>query len=177
MPQMQETRRVFIDVESTGLDSTDELIELAIISEDGRILFDSLVRPAGTHASHAEHIHGITATDLATAPSFRELESEISALLDNTIPVAHNVDYDLELILRAYTLHSAETTPTPGRAECTMGMAMAAAGSSRPLRLNEALERFGVQKPPAGSFHRAAYDAECARRLWLALSQQYPAKD
>ncbi|WP_186313684.1 3'-5' exonuclease [Paenarthrobacter nicotinovorans] len=177
MPQLQGTRLAFIDVESTGLDATDELVELAIISEDERILFDSLVRPAGSHASHAEHIHGITASQLASAPPFPEVEAEISTLLDGAVPVAHNVDYDLELILRAYTLHSAETAPAPAGLECTMGMAMAAAGSSRRLRLHEALERFGIQKPSTGSFHRAAYDAECARRLWLALSLRDPAKD
>jgi DNA polymerase III epsilon subunit-like protein len=39
-------RTVFLDLETTGLDPrTDEIVEIGILDEDGRVLLDTLVRP------------------------------------------------------------------------------------------------------------------------------------
>jgi DNA polymerase-3 subunit epsilon len=39
-------RTVFLDLETTGLDPrTDEILEIGILDDAGRVLLDSLVRP------------------------------------------------------------------------------------------------------------------------------------
>lgn len=60
-----------MDTETTGLSDDDEIIEIAVISEDGEVLLDTFVK----HTSRVEiskgarNIHGIKKRSLKNAPS------------------------------------------------------------------------------------------------------------
>ena len=56
-------RTVFLDLETTGLDPrTDEILEIGILDDAGRVLLDSLVRPERHRRwPGAEAIQGVLA--------------------------------------------------------------------------------------------------------------------
>lgn len=67
---------ILLDTETTGLKSKDdEVIDLAILSAEGTVLFSSLIRPLAhrVDGSDAQAIHHIRDTDLRFAPTFAEV--------------------------------------------------------------------------------------------------------
>ena len=75
--RVQTYPTVFLDVETTGFDDTDEIIEIAILDEDGQVLFKSLVKPSISIPADATKIHGLTNKDVERMPTLKELEPEI----------------------------------------------------------------------------------------------------
>ena len=58
---------VYLDTETTGLERTDEIIEISIIDEDGQALFESLGRvPASTRVKSAFNNFPFTVIEPAT---------------------------------------------------------------------------------------------------------------
>ncbi|WP_370656558.1 3'-5' exonuclease, partial [Klebsiella pneumoniae] len=50
---------VFLDTETTGLDDHAELVEIAVVNEDGCVLFESFCRPTVPVDPGAQAVHGI----------------------------------------------------------------------------------------------------------------------
>jgi hypothetical protein len=88
---------VILDTETTSLDGY--LVQIAAINPAGEILLDTLVNPHEPISIHAHAIHGITAEQVANAPTFAELADQISALLHGKRVVTYNAEFD-EGILR-----------------------------------------------------------------------------
>ena len=51
---------VILDTETTGIQSTDEVIELGIVASDGTVLFDELFRPTVRMSDEAAKVTGIS---------------------------------------------------------------------------------------------------------------------
>ncbi len=92
---------VFLDLETTGLKASDEVLEIAIIDAVGNVLVHSLVRPT-RHESwpEAEEANGIGPADVAEAPTLAELEPAIAAALRGTKVVIYNVAFDSKFLHR-----------------------------------------------------------------------------
>ncbi|GAA2250370.1 3'-5' exonuclease [Herbiconiux moechotypicola] len=89
-----------IDFETTGLSSSDRVVELAVVHSDpdgtvtGR--WDTLVdpqRPPGP-----THIHRITSSALRGAPLFGDVAPGLLARLSGRVVVAHNAGFDLRFL-------------------------------------------------------------------------------
>ena len=87
---------VYIDTETTGLDSAEnEILEIAIVDERGDILLDSLVRPVRTTTwEQAERIHGISPQDVAKVPTLEELGDAIWRAVYDRDVVMYNAKFD-----------------------------------------------------------------------------------
>lgn len=98
---------VILDMETTGLYDA-EPVEIAVIDHTGAVLFNSRVKPLrperlserGDSGVAATDIHGITAEDLANAPTFGEIYPALYHALHGKHVVVYNKDFDLP-ILRA----------------------------------------------------------------------------
>ena len=55
-----QQKPVYLDTETTGLSSIDEVIELTIVDHDGSLLFSRLFRPLQPIPRQAQLIHHIT---------------------------------------------------------------------------------------------------------------------
>lgn len=92
-----------VDVETTGVYNTDRIVEVGVVLLDERLRVEhewaTLLNPH-RHVS-ATHIHGITATDVASAPDFEQVAPHLSALLDRRVLVAHNATFDLRMLAHA----------------------------------------------------------------------------
>ena len=51
---------VYLDTETTGLDKTAEIVEIAVVDDAGQILINQLVRPSKPIPAEVTLLHGIT---------------------------------------------------------------------------------------------------------------------
>lgn len=87
-----------LDTETTGLDSSAEICQIAIINSEGDTLLDTLVKPLKPIPNDAIAIHGITNAMVEDAPTWEELTTQIYNILTGQTVVIYNVSYDLSLM-------------------------------------------------------------------------------
>lgn len=76
--------RIVIDTETTGLCAgEDEILQLSIISESGKKLFDSYFHPLHRSWSAAQAVNNISPDIVANAPSIAEKAAEIQRILNS----------------------------------------------------------------------------------------------
>lgn len=99
---------VAIDLESTGLDHTqDKIIEVGAVKiKDGKIIdeFSTLVDPGIPIPSHISHITGIRTEDVAGAPKIDQVLSQIVAFVGDSPLIAHNISLDMGFLQQRYKI-------------------------------------------------------------------------
>lgn len=87
---------VFIDTETTGLNPDyDEVLQIGVVAGDGRVLMDTLIRPAKRTQWHeAQEIHGISPTDVVDAPTLAEILPQLAEILRGQVVVIYNAAFD-----------------------------------------------------------------------------------
>lgn len=106
---LRRTDWVILDTETTGTSRRDEIVQIAILSCDGTVLLDTLVKPTQRIPIDATAIHGITDEDVLMAPSFPEVYKEVQSVLQGKTIVIYNAQFDIRLIqqsLAKYNLRS-----------------------------------------------------------------------
>lgn len=91
---------VVLDTETTGLDNKAEIVEISIIDKQGKVLFDSLIKPKNSIPWDAEQIHGISNNDVNNAPSWQSIYEQVKEILtkpDRTVAI-YNANYDIRII-------------------------------------------------------------------------------
>ncbi len=93
---------VYLDTETTGLEKTDEIVEISIIDETGNVLLDFLVKPLQPIPASATRIHGITNEMVQKAPAWPILWQQVRPLVLSKTIVAYNSDFDYRLIMQSH---------------------------------------------------------------------------
>lgn len=91
---LAEGSAVILDSETTGLDTTDEIVQLAIIDLSGQVLLDTYVKPSIPIPAAAQRIHGITDAMVASSPTFDQVWPQIATILAGRSTVIYNASYD-----------------------------------------------------------------------------------
>ena len=110
---------VALDVETTGFNKNDKIIELALlVFKNGQILeeWSTLINPQRDLGK--TNIHGITSSMVSTAPIFDELTNDIFRLINNRVIVAHNLSFDVRMLMNE--LNRTKTQGDLGKGFCTM---------------------------------------------------------
>lgn len=147
---------VIVDTETTGLISGPnkneraEVIELAILSMKGRLLFSSRFRPKYKIPPRTTRIHGLTNELLQDCPTFADQHSKIMGLLANRIAISYNDRYDSGVISKTCAMFKLSAPDCQW--ECAMRMYRAFIEESRFVKL-------------IGAKHSAA--ADCRATLLL----------
>ena len=90
---------IFLDLETTGLESTDKICSIALVSQN--IVIYELINEGKKISAEASSIHHITNEDITDANSF--LQSDAFAFLEkhnsseNTL-IAHNIEFDTKIL-------------------------------------------------------------------------------
>jgi DNA polymerase III epsilon subunit-like protein len=93
---------IVLDTETTDLDG--EVIELAITTMRGSVLFEGLVCPRGAISPGAHAVHGLTHLDLLEALPWPHLYEQVRAILTGaSVIVAYNADFDQAVLDRTCT--------------------------------------------------------------------------
>ena len=102
---LEDGEALVVDTETTGLSKKDEIIQLAILDLDGKVLIDTLLKPTVPISPEAYEIHGISYQSLKNAPSILDLYDEIANLIRNRYLVAYNAAFDQRLLTQTCNLH------------------------------------------------------------------------
>lgn len=147
---------VIVDTETTGLltgkqkNDRVEVIELAIISMKGDVLYQSRFRPKYKIPKRTTAIHGISEEDVRHAPTFADEFSKISAVLAGKIAISYNDRFDSGVIAKTCVMYKLD--PPDCRWECAMRMYRAFLKVPKFVRLPDAT-------------HGAAEDCQATLRL------------
>lgn len=93
--------RVYLDTESTGLSpASDALLEIAIISDTGVPLLNTLICPPDTFKAWpaAQAVHGITPAMIRGKPTLDELASRIRAAVEDQDVIIYNASFDASFL-------------------------------------------------------------------------------
>ena len=93
---------VIVDTETTGLldYKKAEVIELAVLTVRGKVLYSSRFRPRYKIPKRVIKIHGITNEEVANNHTFGEEYSNFAEQLHGKTVIAYNADFDREIIER-----------------------------------------------------------------------------
>lgn len=99
--RIHDTPIAIIDFETTGLTpGCDRVIEISVVrldpGEEPRLVLDTLVNPQRPVA--ATEIHGITDSDVASAPRFQDIAGDLVAVLSDCPVAAYNVYFDIKFL-------------------------------------------------------------------------------
>lgn len=164
---------VFLDTETTGLGSRDEIVEIAIVDVSGSVILQSLIKPTILIPPEATAIHGITQEHLLHAPLFPDLQRAIEVILHHSRVGIYNASFDTRILrqsARAWDLMPCSEIDS----FCVMRMFAELRGEwnlehrSAPwISLEAAARMCGIK---VSGNHRAVADADLARRLLIHLA-------
>ncbi len=164
---------VYIDTETTGLDKTAEIVEIAVIDHDGSTLFESLVRPSRPIPPDLTEIHGIDNQMVDRAPAFPVVWASLRGLLIARKIAVYNAEFDLRMMRQSFETYK---LPWKERLITLDIMVLYAAyrgewdATRRAYRFFKLEEAGRSLKIPLPNSHRAADDARLTRALLHAIA-------
>lgn len=96
---------LILDTETTGLAADSEICEIAIITTAGQVVLDKRIRPLCPIEAGAAAIHGITAEQLASAPTFDQLVDLLRERITGANVVIYNADFDMRMLVQSAAAH------------------------------------------------------------------------
>jgi DNA polymerase III epsilon subunit-like protein len=96
-----------LDVETTGLSKSDEIIELTLVHANGDVLFNSLIRPTCAINWAAFNVHKISSGDLVNEPLWSDVEESFRkavAAVDSIY--IYNKSFDIRMIAQTYKVYN-----------------------------------------------------------------------
>jgi predicted DnaQ family exonuclease/DinG family helicase len=153
---------ISLDLETTGLNpDTDEIIEIGAVKFQGEQVIDtfhSLVNPQRPLPYRIQLLCGITPTELADAPAFSDIASELISFLDTEPIVGHNISFDLNFLAKKGIKPA---NPTYDTYELSTILLFQLSDYS----LASLTKHLGLSTP----HHRALLDATATKELFVAL--------
>ncbi|MBL8161191.1 MAG: 3'-5' exonuclease [Anaerolineae bacterium] len=169
---------VIFDTETTGFDPSDEIIQIAVIDQDGNTLLNSLIKPVRPIRNSA--YHGITDEMVADAPDFKTLYPQIRAALHGKTVLAYNLEYDERMLRQDCERHGCEVIISPDSpyvSACVMllyaeyhGEWNEYHGNYRWQKLSTAISALGLEWD--GRAHDALADAKATLAVLKALADR-----
>ena len=152
-------RFAVIDTETTGFGKKDRVIEIAVVLVEGMEIvqeWETLINPERDISNSS--IHGITPEIVSLAPTFAEISSELSRIIDGTFIVAHNLSFDQRMLEQEFSRMKKEINL--GSGFCTL--------QATKLKLETACQEYGITNVSA---HRALTDARATALIFTKVFQ------
>ena len=93
---------VYLDTETTGLATTDEIIEVAVIDSIGQELFNQFVKPTQQIPSSATAINGIINEMVKSALPWPIVWQSLKPLLYNKVIASYNDEFDIRMMAQSH---------------------------------------------------------------------------
>ncbi len=163
--RLLQRRPLFLDTETTTDGEPAEVVEVAVVGDDGTVLLDTLVLPQSPIAPSARAVHGIDAEQLAGAPSIAAVWPSLTQLLSGRTVIAYNVAFDRRVLERSAMRYG--LPPLDAEWVCLMEAYASLTGRSRVISLSAASRENGIVLRGA---HRAVADARATLALLAAMA-------
>lgn len=152
---------VIVDVETTGLLKTSQIVEISIIDTNGEVLIDTLIKPKSRIGEKAMSIHGITNEMVKAAPKWPEVYESVKEILESRPAIAYNAEFDDRLIQQTCAKYNLPEIQS--KFECAMHFYSSWINERNPKtgqykwkKLQDAATTAGVSKGPQS--HRSLGD-------------------
>ena len=89
---------VVLDTETTGLEDTDQIIEIAIVDYNGNTIMNTRLNPSVDIDPGAQSVHGISIDDLHGLPQYPDIEAELRAALEGKSIIIFNSSFDIRML-------------------------------------------------------------------------------
>ena len=156
-----------IDVETTG--QGNRMTEISIFKYDGETVIDeftSLINPESYIPTHITALTGIDNDLVANAPRFEEVSQDILNITEDAIFVAHNVNFDYNVISGEFKRIGIEFTR---KKLCTVRLSRRLLPGHRSYSLGKLCKALDINLVDR---HRARGDAEATVIVFELLLQQ-----
>ncbi|TYB76586.1 DNA polymerase III subunit epsilon [Bizionia saleffrena] len=156
-----------IDVETTG--RSNQITEISIFKYDGRQIVDEFTTLVNPQTEIPDYITALTGIDngmVANAPTFSEVAQAILDITQDTIFVAHNVNFDYNVIRNEF---KAIDTDFRRKKLCTVRLSRKLLPGYRSYSLGKLCKELNINITDR---HRAKGDAEATVVLFEILLQQ-----
>jgi DNA polymerase III epsilon subunit-like protein len=168
-------RLCVLDTETTGLGDTDQVIEMAIVSLAGDVVYHRQFKPTVDISDGAFEVHGISMDALSHASHWCDEEPHIKRLLDGRHLVIFNEQFDIRLIGQTSKAFGSDIAwLSTLNVACAMQWSVRAFGSTNrygTISLSDAV--YAANVPWDGRAHSAVTDSQMTRKLILAIAQTY----
>ena len=158
------------DTETSGMTNDGEVIEVAILSCDGKQWVQQRVRPKNPISRDATLVHGISDAVMNLAPYYNEIHSWLYRILGPSLTIFYNAAFDLRLLGQTATLYGL-SSPI-GVSDCAMLQYSKFCGSWNDYRGD-----WRWQKLPALPGQRAHSALADCRSTLAVIRQMAGAKD
>jgi len=183
IPPLRFKSAVVVDTETSGLKKNPEaeVLEIAVVDLDGKVLLNTKVKPTNLEAAFAFNeegtkraleINGYNEAEWADAPTFEELVPQIIEAFKHKSIIGQNPHFDREFILRGLDRCGVEKTDRLLSRHCLDTTMLShehlvPCGLDR-LNLQDACEFVGIELDRSAR-HGALEDAQATRQLYLTL--------
>lgn len=167
-PYELNERALIIDTETLGAGPTVEIIEVALADSEGRVIYESLVRPVFNRLPPPSRHERFPRAEIESAPEWPAVWEELAPLVDNRLLVAYNAAFDRRALAATCSRYRQRTAERGWR--CVMQLAKRLMGAKKSVTLEAACAHFRVE---AGN-HRAARDVRATHALLMALLKESP---
>lgn len=162
---LNEIKFACLDAETTGLspEGGGKICEIAVsVSQGGRVVdeFSTLLNPGIPMSPEVVAIHGITNEMVKDAPSFADVMPKLLGLLDDSVIVAHNADFDVSFLRAEFAACGMRFPPYP--VVDTLKLARKSGKFAR-NRLGLIAEELGIS---CQGWHRAMADTKMAEQIF-----------
>ena len=173
---MTRERVLFFDLELTGVYNHDEILSISIVDGTGRIIMDTLVKPAHKRKwKQTEKIHGITPAMVEDAPMLDALIPRLKELFDAAdVIIAYGISTDYSHIKYIYDTE-AEREKLHKKARCAANEFVRFQSEHYPdmvhASLSDAMERLDIAWE--GVAHTSIADTIGCAKVWEKLFPHY----
>jgi len=171
---LADPNTLIVDVETTGLPSRDpetEVVSIAMINSEGRIVLAGLVNPQRPIPLEAQKVHGIDDRMVKDAPPFKVIGNLIAGTMEGKRVVCYNAGFDVHLLVTLFQRYNINIPDFD--VQCAMEAYSAFVGDWAKSKND-----YKWQKLPHlafGKSHDALVDCESTRLLLMKMAGDHSA--
>lgn len=156
------------DTETTGLGSTAEICQLAIVNYREEVVFSEIIRPVEPISEEVIAIHGITNEQAQKARSIDYWWGYINRnFFTNKLILGYNVMYDVRMMMQSELRHQSSIYFSPFIViDVLQFVANARINNKKWISLGEACKYYNIELDSNLSYHNAEFDAVMTMKLF-----------
>ena len=175
LPLVDREDVLVLDTETTGLGSSAEVIDLAVIDTTGAVRLDTLIMPNDNIPADASAVHGLTRRMLekAGAPWWPDVHGRLADVLAGAnVVLIYNAEFDTRVLHQTAARHGLKLPAFSTR--CVMleyAKYRNVPGRYGDAKWHKLLEAAAYEGVPTGGAHRALADAQMTLGLVRAVAR------